>query len=297
MVKFPDTIKRIAIFNASPVTRELPYSLLYALRNSHNHPELIDVVGSINYDSEELLYIIICPAGFGSNSIIKQPKYYITYQLEPTSVLKRVPYCEFLKGAITNWDYSQANVDYYNARPELGIDISYLPVGHTPPMTSTDILCHSWYYNEDEKDIDVLFLGWDAHARRRNIREQMEQAGLKVQFLINLDLFGMQKVIRRAKICLNMHALDNMINFETIRLNILLSNQACVVSEDINDDTKLIYDKHITIVPYDKLVSRCQELVMQPALRKEQAMKSYSWYTTQREWTTIVSFKPLLPSL
>ena len=297
MSNFPDTIQRIAIFNASSVTRELLYSLLYALRNTHEHPELIDVVSTINYDSKELLYIIICPAGFGSNNYVQQPKYYISYQLEPTTVLERIPYRHFLKGAIANWDYSRANVDYCNARPELGITIHYVPIGHTPPMTSPDILCHSWYYNENEKDIDVLFLGWDSHKRRSKIREDMVQAGLKVEFLINLDLAGMQRVIRRAKICLNIHALDNMINLETVRLNILLSNQACVVSEDINDDTKNVYAKHITIVPYDKLVSTCQELVSQPNLRKEKAMQSYQWYTTQREWTQIAPFKLLLPSL
>ena len=295
MPKFPETIKRIAIFNASPVTRELPYALLNVLRSIHQHPELIDVVDTIDYNSDTLLYVIICPAGFGSDRYVAKPKYYITYQLEPITVLEREPYRDFLKGAICNWDYSQANVDYCNKRPELGITIGHVPMGYTATTTSLDILYHSWYYNESEKHIDVLFLGWDAHHRRRAIREQMQQAGLNVQFLINLDLTGMQRAIRHSKICLNMHALDNMVNLETVRLNILLSNQACVVSEDINDDTKEIYRDHIIITPYDELVTTCKKLVAQPELRKQKAMQSYLWYSTKRHWADLVPFSLMLP--
>lgn len=296
MKKFPSTIKRISIYNASDATRELPLALLYAIRSVHPKPWAIDTIPGYGWDDDNVLYIIVCPAGLGSDEHVAAPKHYITYQLEPTAILERETYRELLRGAIVNWDYSERNVEYFRSRPELNINIDYLPIGYTPLISFKVILYESGYYNEAEKDVDVLFLGYvDAYPRRILIRDQLLAYGLKIWFVVGLNLEEMQQAIRRAKICLNYHVMDSMTNFETIRLNILLSNQACIVSEDIDDKVKNIYEDYMIITPYDKLVDICVKLSMQPELRLHYAMKSYHWYSTKMLWSNLVSFDKLLP--
>lgn len=288
----PEQCKNIAIYNASRVTTELPGSLLCAIRNVFERPERVSVVNKINYNDEETLYIIICPAGLGSERKQEKPKYYITYQLEAIHVIhEREHYRDFLSGAIMNWDYSKKNVEILK---EYGIPSMYVPPGFTYPMTTKELADGSYIYSDTGKDIDVLFLGWDVYERRKKIKEDLMRVGLKTVFVCDLDIEGMKKAIKRAKILLNLHFQDNMTCLETIRLNILLSNQACIVSEDIDDPEKDIYQDHITIVPYDRLVDTCITLIKDPEARKRQAIKSYRWYRKSREWNSIVDFCDLL---
>src|SRR5690349_18622198 len=103
---FPPTIEQIAIINASHVTKELPIALLHAIQNVHPHPDKIFWTNDYQYNNPHILYIIICPAGYGSESYRQGPLFYITYQLEPSAILKREPYLHFLANALYSWDYS-----------------------------------------------------------------------------------------------------------------------------------------------------------------------------------------------
>lgn len=294
-IEFPSTIKNIAIYNASSVTSELPGSLLMILRSIHSQPEKITIVNNFLYEDDLTLYIIICPAGLGSERYIKGPKYYITYQLEPTFVLSREPYRAFLSGALYNWDYSRRNVE--KLRSFGNIKSYYVPPGFAPTISSPDILKGVSLYSDENKDIDVLFLGWDAHERRQHIKNALINAGLNVLFIINLNLEQMQDIIKRSKICLNIHVVDDMPCLETIRLNILLSNQACIVSEDINDPEINIYKNMITSVPYDNIVETCNNLIKDFTKRRQIAIQSYQWYRNNRDWRQIVDFNYLLPTM
>jgi hypothetical protein len=112
-----------------------------------------------------------------------------------------------------------------------------------------------------------------------------------------MNLQGMQEAIRRSKICINIHSMDEMSALETVRLNVLLSNQACIVSENINDPEVDIYKDNVFFVPYDKLVETCVALVNNPEIRKRKAIESYQWYKNERAWNKIVDFKSVLPDL
>jgi len=294
-ITFPSSITEIAILSVSHVTRELPIALLSALRFVHPFPHKINCVGEYEADKDHILYIIICPAGLGSELYHVGPKYYITYQLEPTPILERESYRDFLSKALYNWDYSPKNVEYLQQFPE--IKSIYVPPGYAPHIASPDVADGRRCYTDQEKDIDILFLGWDIYDRRRRIREMLEQVGLRVLFTTALDLHGMQEAIRRSKICLNIHGISEIVCLETIRLNILLSNQACVVNEDLDDNETLIYNPYIRTVPYDQLVSTCIDLIDRPEERQMIAHKSFQWYRREREWTQIVDFNALIPSL
>src|SRR5579871_5354380 len=107
---FPLTIKTIAIYNASFGTRELAPALLSAIRSVYSKPWNIIMVENIEHDREDILYIIICPAGFGLNDVL-MPKYYINWQLEFLIGAYNVPnYINRMKKAIANWDYSLFNI-------------------------------------------------------------------------------------------------------------------------------------------------------------------------------------------
>jgi hypothetical protein len=298
MFRFSPTIKKIGIYNASKVTSELASSLLETLRVSHPYPERINIVSSYVHDDETILYIIICPAGLGSEFYHQGPKYYITYQLDPgppAPIFLRETYLKFLAEAIYNWDYSRKNIEYI--ANDTRIKSLYVPPGFTYSLSTKDLSDGSYIYTESDKQIDVLFLGWDVYERRSLIRDALYKSGLRIWFVTHLDNEGMKQAIRRSKICLNLHSMDNLPCLETIRLNMLLSNQACVVSEDINDPEIEIYKNFITVVPYDKLVQTCSDLVSDPDRRKRMAVNSYQWYRTHREWSRIVNFPSLLPSL
>lgn len=292
---FPTTIQRISIYNASRVTSELGPAFLLSFRSVHPFPERINIVNEISYTDETTLYVIICPAGFGSEKYNRGPKYYITYQLEPSMILERETYRAFLEGALYNWDYSMNNIKYLAQYPN--IKIGYVSPGFNYTLTTDDIMKGSYLYSDTGKDIDVLFLGWDIYERRRKIKDALVKEGLKVWFVADLDLNGMKHAIRKSKICLNLHSQDNWPCLETIRLNILLSNQACIVSEDINDPELNIYRDCMAVVPYDKIVSTCKELIASLSKRKRLALKSYQWYSNERAWNRIVDFNSLLPKL
>lgn len=294
-IQFPATIRRIDILSASHVTQELPIAILSALRFVHPHPPQINCVGHFNPDDETTLYIIICPAGYGSERHVVGPKYYITYQLDPVPIFQQETYRNLLAGAICNWDYSPKNVAHLAQYPE--IKSLYVPLGYTPHIAAADVADGRYYYWEEGKDIDVLFLGWDIYEQRRLIKEGLTAAGLRVLFTVDLNLAGMQQAIRRAKLCLNLHGIAEILCLETVRLNILLSNQACVINEAMDDPEVAVYADHLITVPYDQIISTCLQLLSNPELRQRIALKAFQWYRREREWNRIVDFNSLVPSL
>jgi len=293
MTEFPSSIKYIHVINKSHVTTELPIALMSAIRFVHPRPDKVHCTGEINYETEEILYIIICPAGMATNYDVVTPKYFITYQLEPTPVLDRKPYQRTLSKALYNWDYSRKNVNYLHDNTVT--KSIYIPPGYSPYISIPIVTDGRYLYTDDGRDIDVLFLGYDQYERRKSIKQNLIKTGLNVVFICGLQLDGMQKLVRRAKVCINIHAILSCL--ETIRLNILLANQACVVNEYIDDDEVKVYEDYMITVPYDKLVDTCLELVNDTERRRLMALKSFYWYRRERDWNKIVDFNQLLPSL
>lgn len=292
--KFPDSISKIAIYNASHVTTELPGALLIALRSVHPMPDCINIVSSLVYDDKSTLYIIICGAGLGSDNYVTVPIYYIVYQLDPLPIFNKETYRKLLTDAIYNWDYSRKSLAYCE-KLNYNIKLHYLPPGYTESLSLPEILDGSYLYSDKDKDIDVLFLGWDIWTRRALIRDELYKSGLNIWFVCNLNIEQMKLAIKRSKICINIHHDETLEVFQSIRMNILLSNQSFIISEEINDDETSIYKDNILFVPYDKLVETCVNFIKEPDLRRDQAIKSYQWYKNERYWNKIVDFNSLLP--
>jgi len=294
--KFPVTITTVAIFNGSFGTRELGPALLSAIRSVYSKPWNIILVDKLEYGRDDILYIIVCPAGLGIKQV-DMPKYYINWQLEFMIGAYNVPaYIDRMRGAIDNWEYSTFNLAISHSRDNIGS--IHVPPGFNETIVDPDILTGKYVYTDENKDIDVLFLGYcDAYPRRIEIRQNCFNAKLRVWFVSDLDLEGMRKVIKRSKVCLNMAAQDEFV-LATVRLNILLSNQACIVSEVSVDKVadKLYSQNGICFVPYDNIVEKLWDLVHDFDTRRTMAIKSYQWYKNQRHWNDIVDFNKLLPS-
>ena len=293
---FPRGIKEIAIYNASFGTRELAPALLSAIRSVYLKPWNVMITRSLEYNRDDVLYIIICPAGLGMKKI-QMPKYYINWQLEYLNGNYNNPvYIERLRGALMNWDYSQTNIEIAKNRDN--IHEIYVPPGFNEAITTLDILNGDYLYTDHGKDIDILFLGYcEAYPRRVTIRENCYKANMKIWFVSDLDLEGMKKAIRRSKICINMAAFEGFI-LHKIRMNVLLANQACVVSEvSIDRNSNIPYQNNgVCFVPYESIVETVWELLQHFDQRRAMALQSHRWYRNHQHWTDIVDFNKLLPS-
>lgn len=292
---FPENINKIFIYNASHCTREIPIAMLSSIRLVHKKPWNVEIIGTLENLRDDALYIIICPAGFGMR-YVKMPKYYINYQLEYVfGSYDNENYKKYLRGALMNWDYSKFNMEIWKIRDN--IDTVYVPPGFTETTAAEDVLNGTYVYTDKDKEYDILFLGYcETHPRRKKIRSKFYKSGKKCMFISELDLNGMQNLIRKSKICINMAALDTFV-LAKVRLNILLSNQACIVSEvSIDEEADKLYGKNgIMMVNFNKLVEESLKLLDDFEKRRHMAISSYQWYRTKRMWNNIVDFEKLLP--
>jgi len=290
--------REIQIWNGFWATAEVARAMLTAIREVHPRPWLVTITQEYLLNSDDILYIIICPGGNGrTERPAPHPKHYIAYQLEPTVVLERKVYQNLLRRAYAVWDYVAVNCDYLAS---IGIPATFVPIGYQPLISSPELLLGSQSYLDNERDIDVLFLGYDVYPRRAAVRNQLTCYGLNVVFICNQDLRGMQNFIKRSKICLSIRGRDdNVTSIETIRLNVLLSNVAVIVCEDLGgsvDSVMQTYSKAVHFSKYDNIVKDCLALLADFPRRQRYAHHSYQWYIN-RPWHRLVDFNSLLPQL
>lgn len=292
----PQTINKICIYNASGVTKEWGPAALSALRNVYPQPDKIELVSSYIMDSDNILYIIICPAGIvGNRSVF--PKYYIIWQLEYLEgKFFNDNYISVIKGALIVWEYSSTNFDKLR---DLGVSYRHVLPGYNEMLSRPEILAGNYLYDDSHKDVDVSFLGWVGPIeRRQRIQNAMLKAGFKIWFVWGLTPDGMKEVIRRSKVCLNLLSRDPF-PLSSIRLSFLLSNVSCVVSEhSTNPDLEYLYESiGVTFSDYDKLVETCRALVDDPLKRKICATRGFQWIRKHRRFEDINDFSSLLPQL
>ncbi len=219
------------------------------------------------------LYIIFGMNDFNSTII---PNNYIVYQLEQTSGNEESHwfsniYINYLKNAISVWDYSLVN---YQNLEKLGIkNICYVPIQY---LYSVDKIIQKPY---TEKDIDILFIG-SFNQRRQKIIDELTQKGYIIVAKNNSWNEERNDLISRAKLIINIHYFETSI-LESVRLSLLLSNKCCVISETSLDP---ILDKwhsnYLQLVKYDQLVeSCCQFLSLYPDNPYSKNLDDYKKYS------------------
>jgi len=275
----------LVIVNCSPCTRELaPLFYQVLLETLPGYAIRIEPIYTL--DDPVNLYLLINPAGLTSPAYCPRlPVHFITYELENWTVLSRPDYSNLLRQALRNWTYDKRNA----ARATPDLRLLYVPIGYirSPllPVPLTD------GYQDVNRPIDLLFLGYPEYPRRRQILQAFEAAGLSIKVEWKQDWSGMLALVRRAKICLNFSVFDDF-NFQTIRLNLLLQVPSCVVSEDLIGGEAY----PIVKVTRDQLVSTCQTLLANEVERRRWATEAHTWYVN-RPWSALVDFPRLLPDL
>lgn len=261
MIRFPRGIDRFLAH------REIAETVTYGLRRLGYQATLAE-----NHIVSHHINII-----FGFQVLSKDmqfPESTVFYNLEQIPIgpqcFKGILYP--IKNSHVLWDYNFRNVEcfrQFGARKAV-----HVPIGYTPEMTRIPTVA--------EEDIDVLFYGEVTDGRKR-VLQALEQAGLRVHVLH--ETYGAERdsFIARAKVVLNMHKMQTRI-FEVVRVSYLLANRKAVVSE-CAFDTQIEPDfmKALTLVPREKLVDTCVELVRNTEERKRVQQSGFAAMTAQDE--------------
>ncbi|WP_156688299.1 hypothetical protein [Mycobacterium sp. Marseille-P9652] len=213
---------------------------------------------------------------FGGNHLLhygleppKNPVFYNLEQLGDDSPWMAMPDFVDLFRRYSNWDYSQANIEYLAS---LGLPRpTYVPIGYVPELTRIA---------PAPEDIDVLFYGMLSERRYAVLRD-LHDRGFRVKWLSGALGASRDAWIARSKIVLNIHYWDAKI-FEIARVSYLLANRRAVVSER-GADPRLECDlgSSVAFADYDGLVERCVELLGDERARRELAERGYQTFSAR----------------
>jgi len=168
------------------------------------------------------------------------------------------------------WDYSRINV---NNLLTYQINAEWVPIGYDPEMTFIKS------GSSTSLDIDVLFYGYETD-RRIKVLNKIKDLGLNLvtSNIINpqdtpWNNFYRNQLIARSKVVLNMHAYDDNIIFEMVRVSHLLANKKAVVSEDSGIPGYL--KQTVLAGELEELPTLCKLLVKNPEYRLTQETKGF----------------------
>lgn len=249
---------KIIVLKGVHIISEFTYIIYNELKQYY------DVEYKDKYDpnDKEILHFIISPQEDNN-----MPNRYIIYNLEPMNYRSKKhnkhnnhnKYIEKIRKAEIVWEYSKTNLSIIK---KLNKNIIYKPFFYSKFMEKLYNI-----QNDREKDIDVLFYGL-MNSRRNKIIEDLKKEGINIyspNYPENKPVWLKDKfdLIKRSKIVINIHyhsELNDQTN-DLLRIMFLLANKVVVVQEETNDkdiDEEL---KEI-IVPYDGIVKRCKELLI-----------------------------------
>lgn len=145
------------------------------------------------------------------------------------------------------WDYSSYNVNYLEKYH--GIKAELLKISY----------CKSWdkitRKSENEKDIDVLFLG-DLSLEHTLIKNEIEKHAEIKKSVFMSEIWGKERddLISRSKIILNIHGCHIGI-FESLKIMYLISNESFVITEKSLDDLDYKYLEGLVRVDFSELTN------------------------------------------
>jgi hypothetical protein len=166
----------------------------------------------------------------------------------------------------TIWDYSEQNVLALGA---IGIKVDrVVPIGYVEQLTKFQLA------QEEDRNIDVLFIGsWS--AGREKIINEMISLGLRVEVVCGVYGVERDEIISRAKLVLNMHLYNARI-LEMVRISYLLANRCSVISERSSEpsvDEEM--EEGVAFADYDQLASRAVELIGNPRERQRLSERGF----------------------
>lgn len=165
-------------------------------------------------------------------------------------------------------DYDPFNIDLI--KKKFSKQCGILSFGYT------DDLHFIKEYNENEKDIDVLFLGFD-NPKRKYIREELLKYNINCIF--KTGVFGNDRInlLKRSKIVLNIPGHGDL--FQISRIGFLLNNNCFVISEKTSCYHFYNHlEMGIVYANYDDFILTVIEYISKPNERKKISEIGHSLY-------------------
>ena len=245
---------------------------------------------ALGYEADRCLNRVVAPGPqpvlfgahlLGADDLPRVPPGTIIYNLEqisPSSSWCSPPYLKLLKTCRV-WDYSPRNIA---TLAQMGVrgNVTRVPIGYVPQLTRIPA--------SSEEDIDVLFYG-SINDRRARVLNDLRAMGLNVHAVFGVYGHERDALMSRAKVVLNLHFYDTSI-FEVVRVSYALANRKAVVSE-YRPGTEMDADMvdAVRLVPYDKLVTSCAELVSDVEARRALGARGFARISERDEATYLAS--------
>jgi hypothetical protein len=198
------------------------------------------------------------------------PMCYIAYQLEQfCSPRFTAEYLERLEQADEIWEYSRSHWPYYKNLDK----VHYVPVYYTLSLERPITV--------PKKIFDVLFYG-SLNERRQQVMMKMHQLGLKI--IIHHNCWGDEQVrmIKEARIVINIHHFQEDGILELTRIGKVIANKTLVVSERGKDEEQnQEFQDCIVFGDYDDLPQLCQHYCQNEKEREARVQQAYETYQTK----------------
>lgn len=174
-------------------------------------------------------------------------------------------------------EYSAANIPVLECWG--ATQIIQMPLGYVPELERLQ---------KSKPVYDLLFYG-GRNRRRIELLKKIKDTGVNLHYLYGV--YGQERdhFIERSKIVLNLHLYDSEI-FELVRVNYLMHNKVCVLTE-INETT--IIDEQLKELfvcsPRERLPSAALDLLEQPDVITQKASLAYDWLRSRPQELIIKS--------
>ena len=162
-------------------------------------------------------------------------------------------------------DYSAENAAVLSAWG--AAEVSVIPLGYVPELDRL---------RKQSPKYDCLFYG-GLNPRRHKLLHEIQELGVNLKFLHGIYGEDRDAFIEQSKMILNLHLYDSEI-FEIVRVNYLMHNNICVLTE-LNPSTKISPELKDLFVccSRDTLAAAVATLVDQPKKIQQQAAAAYDW--------------------
>ena len=174
-------------------------------------------------------------------------------------------------------DYSAANISVLESWG--ATEVILMPLGFVPEL----------HRLRNIKPMhDLLFYG-GRNRKRIELLKKIKDTGVNLHYLHGV--YGQERdhFIERSKVVLNLHLYDSEI-FELVRVNYLMHNKVCVLTE-INETT--IIDEQLKELfvcsPRERLASSALDILEQPDVITRKASLAYDWLRSRPQELIIKS--------
>ena len=205
------------------------------------------------------------------------PDRFVAYQLEPLIASPALSWSHLrkLQRASLILDYSSRNRVLLERFGFSSSKTLTVPICPTQVNSSSEIVPY------EDRDIDVLFFGWTQSPRRQEALKSLSQ---NLNVTVIQDTYGedMDRIISRAKLCVNIHFYKNAL-LEQVRIAQCFSQGTPVISETSNDQEEWAHASSVLFTPaglWTVMASRAHALLSEQEAWKpvaEGTLHTCSW--------------------